>query len=148
MRGYRALCGRCWEGRPLPSHDQPFAVACLMWAGFGRAVMCDRAYTTSGPRLYPVPRAPGGGLGSTLSGMGSLTAYRVVVAGVILLSLGACNDGTTAEELEKCMEDRQPTISAAIDAGTDTEQAYQEALEACGNGRLSDIERSKLFTQP
>lgn len=80
--------------------------------------------------------------------MGSLIAYRIVVAGVILLSMGACDDGTSAEELEKCMEDRQPVTNAAIDSGTDTEQAYQEALQACGNSRLSDTERNKLFTRP
>ncbi|MEG9250281.1 hypothetical protein V6S67_19490 [Arthrobacter sp. Soc17.1.1.1] len=80
--------------------------------------------------------------------MRSLTAYRVVVAGAVLLAMGACDDGTSAEELERCMENRQPTISAAIDAGTETEQAYQEALTACGNDRLSDTERTKLFTRP
>lgn len=78
--------------------------------------------------------------------MGSHIAFRFLVAGVVLLSASACDMGVSADEFEACMDEGQQTISAAIDAGANPEQTYQQAMDDCGFDRLSDAERDKLFT--
>lgn len=71
---------------------------------------------------------------------------RLIVAGIVLLSASACNGGVSAEEFEACMSDGQHTISASIDAGSDPEQTYKQAMDDCGFGKLSDANATSSST--
>lgn len=78
--------------------------------------------------------------------MRSSVVVRLIVAGVLLVTASACGDKVSASDFEACMEAAQETIREKIDAGSNGEQVYQEAMNDCGFKQLNEAERDRLFS--
>lgn len=73
------------------------------------------------------------------------TLARLIVAGALMVTTSAC-DTVSASDFVVCMDAAQGAIRDKIDAGNDSEQIYQDAMNECGFEQLSDAERDKLFS--